>query len=103
MFRRARLALSSAKASARQPRRASQRLRLDLFEDRTTPSYTFTTIDVPGSIETEVSGNNDAGDIVGGYRLPDNSVHAFLLSGGVYTTIDPPGSFGTAARGINNS
>jgi hypothetical protein len=73
------------------------------LEDRTVPSYTFTTIDVPGSIETDAVGNNDLGNIVGAYRTPDNMVHGFRLSDNIYTTIDPPGSFGTNAAGINNS
>src|SRR5262245_24151018 len=83
--------------------RPSAKLRLLELEDRTLLSYSFTPIDVPGAIETEVYGNNDAGQIVGAYRAANNVVHGFLLNGGNYTTIDPPGTNGTNAAGINAS
>jgi len=95
---------AARKRGVRHSIRLRTRLSIDSFEDRTLPSYSFTTIDVPGSIETNALGNNDAGDIVGAYRTADNKVHGFLLSGGTYTTIDPPGgTAGTSAVGINNA
>src|SRR5262245_8169433 len=81
------------------PRRT---LCLESLEDRTVPSYTFTTIEPPGSIFTEAIGINDSGEIVGDYRLADNLTHGFLLSGGTYTTVDFPGHM-TVAFSINNS
>jgi probable HAF family extracellular repeat protein len=60
----------------------------------------FTTIDVPNATGTNVSGINDAGQIVGTYGL----FHGFLYSGGSFSTIDVPNvSAGTNARGINNA
>jgi hypothetical protein len=58
--------------------------------------YTFTTIDVPGSIATEPSGINDRGQITGVYFTSDGSTHGFLDARGTFTTIDVPG---TASEG----
>jgi hypothetical protein len=43
---------------------------------------TFTTIDVPGAISTNVTGINPGGDIVGGYISAGSVGHGFLLSKG---------------------
>jgi probable HAF family extracellular repeat protein len=59
----------------------------------------FTTIDVPNATLTNVSGINNAGQIVGTYGF----FHGFLYSGGSFSTIDVPMSAGTNARGINNA
>lgn len=90
---------------ARSHARPKRQLQVQPLEDRTVPAYTFTTIDVPGAIETNALANNDNGDIVGAYRAPDNQFHGFILSGGTFTTIDdPPGNTaGTGAVGINNA
>ena len=66
---------------------------------------TYTTVDVPGAIETGASSINNLGQIVGGYVLPDGSRHGFLYSGGTFTTIDDPNSttMTSEALGINNS
>jgi probable HAF family extracellular repeat protein len=67
-------------------------------------SRTYTTIDVPGAIESGASSINNLGQIVGGYVLPDGSRHGFLYSGGVFTTIDDPNGLSSSeALGINNS
>jgi uncharacterized membrane protein len=63
-------------------------------------SYTFTTIDVPGSDFTFASGINNADQIVGGFN--DGISHEFLLSGSNFTTLDVPGSSFTEIRGIND-
>ena len=63
-------------------------------------SFTFSTIDVPGSIATSASGINAAGDIVGAYTDAARRVHGFLLRRGVFTTIDYPDAARTDARGI---
>ena len=66
------------------------------------PTYVYTTIDVPGSTNSQAAGINNSGQIVGGYFAGGRN-HGFLLSGGVYTTLDVPGSAGTTALGINDS
>jgi probable HAF family extracellular repeat protein len=60
-----------------------------------------TTLDVPGSIQTQVTGINNAGQIVGAYV--DGGGHGFLCSGGVFTTIDFPGALDTQLSGIDDS
>jgi probable HAF family extracellular repeat protein len=65
-------------------------------------SYTFTTIDVPGSFSTDAAGINDMGQIVGSFTDASGQ-HGYLLSDGSFTTIDVPGSFSTDAGGINNA
>jgi probable HAF family extracellular repeat protein len=66
-----------------------------------TTTYTYTTIDPPGSAYTLPESINDLGQIVGSYEDSSGVNHGFLDSGGKYTTIDPPGSFETIANGIN--
>jgi hypothetical protein len=61
---------------------------------------TFTTIDVPGSIDTRVIGINPGGDMVGQYTSADGVIHGFLLSGGEFTTIDFPDATATGATEI---
>ena len=63
-------------------------------------SYTFSRVDVPGSIATEIHGINDQGQIVGAYYGSDGRPHGFLLANGNFTTIDFPGSITTTAQGI---
>jgi probable HAF family extracellular repeat protein len=65
-------------------------------------SYTFTSIDVPGTTHTEVQGINTAGQIVG--RFGDaTGTHGFLTSNGTtFTTINVPGAIYTVAHGIND-
>ena len=60
--------------------------------------YMYTTIDVPGSTETEAYGINAHGQIVGLYDAGDTT-HGFLLSNGSYTTldVDVPGATDTEA------
>jgi uncharacterized membrane protein len=61
----------------------------------------FTTIDVPGSVNTTLSSINASGQIVGRYLDSSNHSHGFLDDHGVFTTIDVPGSVNTIAFGIN--
>jgi hypothetical protein len=68
-----------------------------------TANLTFSTIDFPGAVATNVLGINSSGDMVGifsGVSLPD---HGFLYSGGAYTTIDYPTGWTTTTSGINDS
>ena len=66
--------------------------------------YTFTTIDVPGAVDTLLTGINDRGDIVGAYN---NEIfgpsYAFFTEGDSLITIAVPGSSQTTAFGINNN
>jgi uncharacterized membrane protein len=70
----------------------------------TTANLTFTTIDVPGAYETDVSGINQNGDIVGwsidSYAGPATG---FLLRDGSFTFLNYPGARDTVARSINDS
>lgn len=61
------------------------------------PSYNFTTIDFPASVQTTAYAINDAGEIVGFYLDRTGSSHGFLYSGGSYTALPFP------ATGINNA
>jgi len=61
-----------------------------------------TTIDVPAASETDPTGINAAGDIVGYYSSTTTSgVHGFLLTHGAFTTIDFPAAFRTLPTGIH--
>jgi len=69
----------------------------------TSPNLTFTTIDFPGAVATNVYDINSLGDMVGiysGVSLPD---HGFLYRSGVFTTIDYPSGYSSQAAGINDS
>ena len=63
--------------------------------------FTYTTLDVPGSVTTAALGINDTGRIVGYYEA--GGTHGFLLSGGVYTTLNVPDATVTVASGINDA
>ena len=66
-------------------------------------SYTFTTIDVPGSISTVTTGINDRGQIVGRFRDAAGGPHGLLIDGAKLTIIDVPGIRETTeANAINN-
>ena len=69
------------------------------------PTFTYTTIDVPGAVLTVAVGINNSGQIVGVYQLADGSRHGFLFTPGIgFATIDDPNATsGSEATGINNS
>jgi probable HAF family extracellular repeat protein len=61
--------------------------------------YSFTTIDVPGALDTFASGINNRGQIVGGFTDPRTSpFNAYVDTGGSFTTIGVSGT----ASGIND-
>src|SRR6516225_6548127 len=64
-------------------------------------AYTFTFLEVPAGTQTNATGINDLGTIVGFYfNYPVE--HGFALHKGTYTTLDVPGSpLVTSPRGIN--
>jgi uncharacterized membrane protein len=61
---------------------------------------TFTTIDVPGAVATDVFGINSAGDMVGGYSPESGNGSAFLLSEGTFSFFAYPGAVGINDSGI---
>jgi probable HAF family extracellular repeat protein len=67
-------------------------------------SYTFVSIDYPGAILTRAFDINDAGVIVGVFRLPGQANRGFMLRQGIFTELpapDPDAGL-RAARGIND-
>jgi ELWxxDGT repeat protein/probable HAF family extracellular repeat protein len=65
-------------------------------------TYTYQTIDPPGSTNTVADSINDNGQIVGSYSVGGQTSSGFLDNNGTYTTIDPPGSVGAGATDINS-
>jgi len=67
-------------------------------------SYTFVSIDYPGAILTRAFDINDAGAIVGVFRLPGQANRGFMLHQGKFTELPPPNPDAgfRAARGIND-
>ncbi len=64
---------------------------------------TFTDINFPNGIGTEVTGINDRGDVVGLYFDSSGVQHGFeKKAGGSYQSIDVTGDTSTVAWGINN-
>ncbi|MGA2015919.1 MAG: VPDSG-CTERM sorting domain-containing protein [Opitutaceae bacterium] len=68
-------------------------------------SGTYTTINVPGDIDTEANGINDNGLIVGGAYNPSGATYGdgFIDNGGTFTTFDYPGSVYTYINGVSDS
>lgn len=65
---------------------------------------TFTTIEVPGSFETVLTGINDSGTVIG-YSRTDASLnppYSFLYNAGTFTPITVPGSIYTETAGISD-
>ena len=63
-----------------------------LSADDSTQTFTFTSIDVPGSTGTLATGINASGHIVGIYYDAAGNSHGFLLKRGQFFTVDVPGS-----------
>lgn len=61
----------------------------------------FTQLDVPGATNTEATGIDDAGDVVG-FFSDINGDHGFIWTNGTFTTVDFPGGTDTNIFGINN-
>jgi uncharacterized membrane protein len=59
----------------------------------------YTTLDRPGSLDTELNGINGAGHIVG---ASDFGEHGFLYRDGTFTSIEVPGASATSPIGIND-
>jgi probable HAF family extracellular repeat protein len=65
-------------------------------------TYTYQTINPPGSTYTVAESINASGEIVGYYQDSNHVQHGFLDNNGVYTTIDPPDSTNTILDDINS-
>jgi len=73
-------------------------------QDTSADSYSFTTVDVPGATNTNATGINNRGQIVGFYHDASGD-HGFVLSSDrrTFTTIDNPAGIGvTSLQGIND-
>ena len=66
-------------------------------------AYTFTTIDVPGALNTSAIGINNAGETVGTFEDHPAGSMGFLYTKGVVTILNVPGAVGTVASAISNS
>jgi uncharacterized membrane protein len=66
---------------------------------------TYASITYPGGCCTHANGINNAGQIVGQYKTPDDTAPAqgFLKAGAVFTTINYPAATATQLEGINNA
>jgi probable HAF family extracellular repeat protein len=64
--------------------------------------YTFTEIEVPGSIDMSPDAINNLGQIVGTYTDDAGNGHGFLEKGGKYVNVDVAGALFTAPAGIND-
>jgi uncharacterized membrane protein len=63
----------------------------------------FTTLHVPGAVETLALDISDRGEVAGFYIDAGGTFHGFLWARGVFAApIDFPGAAGTTAWGINN-
>src|SRR4051794_22931394 len=65
--------------------------------------YTFSTINVPPGIETQVNGLNDSGQIVGSFLDNVHPYQGFVYDRGTFTVINVPEAFSTHINAINNS
>ncbi|HEY7001498.1 MAG TPA: hypothetical protein VH330_07135 [Candidatus Udaeobacter sp.] len=65
---------------------------------------TFTEYDVPGTVQTNLLGINEPGDLTGAFD-PDGSgiFQAFIDRGGTITSYSVPGALGTLAYEMNNN
>ncbi|APW59991.1 PEP-CTERM sorting domain-containing protein [Paludisphaera borealis] len=67
----------------------------------------FTRIEPPGVFESNATGINNLGQIVGTYHDPliptPSHIGSFLYSNGVYTKFDPPGAVSSGASDINDA
>lgn len=63
----------------------------------------YSTLDVPGAIDTRPEEISDSGTIVGEYWDSGGVLHGFQYQNQSFTTIDHPGSTATGAGGVNSS
>ncbi|MFL5613580.1 MAG: hypothetical protein ACJ796_07970 [Gemmatimonadaceae bacterium] len=58
--------------------------------DRSTPTFSYATIDAPGAILTNAQGINAGGDIAGWYLDAAQRFHGFVVHDGTFSTVDYP-------------
>lgn len=68
--------------------------------DRNAPTFSWSSIDVPGALATQPQGINAGGDISGWYVDASRHTHGFILHDGAFTQVDYPGADNTTLRGI---
>ena len=91
---------SVAARSGWEPLAVEPQLSLQPNAARGQPSFTITTIDVPGALSTSAQGIDAGGVISGTYRVA-SGLHGFILQDGVFETVDYPGADNTEVRGID--
>jgi uncharacterized membrane protein len=64
-------------------------------------TFKFTTINVPGAIQTIPSGVNNSGVVVGEYQDKSQGWYGYILDGKKLTKLDDPNGIDTACVGIN--
>lgn len=65
-------------------------------------SFTFSNLTYPASTETQVTGINDLGQVVGSGMLPPYYYQGFLYEAGVFTSVNVPGLSQNLPQAINN-
>jgi uncharacterized membrane protein len=68
-----------------------------------TLTFKFTTVRVPGALNTSVEGINNAGVIAGQYQAGKGITRGFVRDGNKLTRIDHPNGSNTVCRNINSS
>jgi hypothetical protein len=71
--------------------------------DAPTLTFKFTTVRVPGALNTSVEGINNAGVIAGQYQAGKGITRGFVRDGNKLTRIDHPNGSNTVCRNINSS
>ena len=66
------------------------------------PGLTFELFFIPGSVQAQATGINDAGNVCGFTIDSKNVNHGWLQLGGTVLILNYPGSTGTQALGLNN-
>jgi probable HAF family extracellular repeat protein len=62
----------------------------------------YTTIQVPGSLQTQAAGINNRGQVVGDYQDAAGRFHGYLWTRGRFTTIDGPAGTGASLTNLND-
>jgi probable HAF family extracellular repeat protein len=62
----------------------------------------YTTIQVPGSLQTQAAGINNRGQVVGDYQDAAGRFHGYLWTRGRFTTIDGPAGTGVSLTNLND-
>lgn len=66
-------------------------------------TFHFTSVSVPGAVQTYPSGINNAGVVVGTYQDSANATHGFILQGQKVMTLDVPNGTNTSVGHVNRT